>query len=455
MHKSSIENMGRCIRKYLDPRPWPGRKWVVVDIGSTNVNGSYRELFDPARYDYIGVDLAAGPGVDLVIADPYRIPLVSGGADVVISGQMLEHNEFFWLTFQEKMRLLQDDGFVFMIAPSRGQIHRYPVDCYRFYPDGYAALAKLTNSVLVDCWLDDNHWGDLVGVFRKSYDRAYGKFDVSRLNTWQPASALDVAAPPPGPWNGQHGSDDEERLGGSTPYKDVLKRLHTELAPALYLEIGVRTGASLALAQGEAIGVDPAPILSVELPAKARVITATSDSFFETWQPAQPVALGFVDGLHLFEQALRDFMHLERVSDPHGVIVIDDIYPNHPHQACRQRRTRAWTGDLWKLHEVLRQRRPDLTLLPLDTHPTGLLMVFGLDPQSTVLSEAYDAMVTEYAREIAPPPHVLGRADAQAPKGQVLTAVLRHLAQTRDEGRQVGGASTVAPAQVAPVDRLP
>ena len=435
MHQSSMDNMRRCIRKYLDPRPRLARQLVVVDLGATNINGSYRELFDTARFDYIGVDLAAGPGVDLVIEDPHRIPLAAASADVVISGQMLEHNAFFWLTFQEKVRLLNDDGFIFMIAPSRGQIHRYPADCYRFYPDGYAALATLTNTVLVDCWLDDNHWGDLVGVFRKCYDKTYGKFDTATIKTWEPASRGDVPAAPAAVWNNQRGNDAEERLSGAAPYKEVLRRLHEELAPALYVEIGVRTGASLALARADALGIDPEPAISVTLPASARVVEQASDAFFASWQPDHRVELGFVDGLHQFEQALRDFMALERVSDRAGVIVIDDISPNHPRQASRQRCTRAWTGDLWKLHEVLRRHRPDLTLLALDTHPTGLLVVAGLDPDSQLLAARYDDLVAEYGRDMAPPLHVLSREGSVPPDGMVFTALLQHLARARHGSR--------------------
>ena len=69
-----------------------------------------------------------------------------------------------------------------MIAPSRGRIHRYPVDCYRFDPDSYAALAKYTNSVLIDCWLDaTSPWGDLVGVFIKEYRQGVTVFDTSQI----------------------------------------------------------------------------------------------------------------------------------------------------------------------------------------------------------------------------------------------------------------------------------
>ena len=46
-------------------------------------------------------------GVDIRLADPYRIPLPDASVDIVLSGQMLEHNEFFWLTFLEMSRVLK------------------------------------------------------------------------------------------------------------------------------------------------------------------------------------------------------------------------------------------------------------------------------------------------------------------------------------------------------------
>jgi SAM-dependent methyltransferase len=184
MHESSMKNMRHCVKKYFEPMMLAchGRKPRIIDIGAQDVCGSYSEIFDKNSCDYIGVDMAPGKGVDLVINDPYHIPVEDGYADCVISGQMLEHNEFFWLTFQEKIRIVNNTGFVFMIAPSRGQIHRFPVDCYRFYPDSYGALAKFTNSILIDCWLDsESEWGDLVGVFIKSYRRGVTCFDTTTI----------------------------------------------------------------------------------------------------------------------------------------------------------------------------------------------------------------------------------------------------------------------------------
>src|SRR5439155_1870694 len=169
-----------------------------------------------------------------------------------------------------------------------------------------------------------------------------------------------------------------ERVSGVVPYLDVLRQVHEELDPRTYLEVGVRAGSSLALARCPAIGIDPVPEVPVALPA-ARVIISTSDAYFESPQDVGPIDFAFIDGMHLFEYGLRDFMHIEERSSPTTLVAIDDIYPNHPRQAARSRSTRIWTGDIWKLMVCLKERRRDLLLLPLDSSPTGILLVAGLD----------------------------------------------------------------------------
>jgi len=162
--------MQRLVETHLDR----GRALHAIDIGSYDVNGSYRTLFDVPGWRYTGVDLQAGPGVDVVLSSPYRLPFASGSVDVVLSGQAFEHIEFFWLSWIEMLRVLKPGGLLFLIAPSRGPEHRYPQDCWRFYPDGYRALAKYGRCELVDVNTDwDAHpdpwsaaWGDTVGVFR-------------------------------------------------------------------------------------------------------------------------------------------------------------------------------------------------------------------------------------------------------------------------------------------------
>ncbi|HWQ20864.1 MAG TPA: class I SAM-dependent methyltransferase, partial [Methanotrichaceae archaeon] len=71
----------------------------VLDVGSYDMNGSYKPLF--TNHNYIGLDICAGPNVDLVVADPYHWPIEDAAFDAVISGQALEHIERPWQTLQE------------------------------------------------------------------------------------------------------------------------------------------------------------------------------------------------------------------------------------------------------------------------------------------------------------------------------------------------------------------
>ena len=427
MHPSSFENMQKCHDRYLVPANLAAQGQVrVLDLGGADVNGSYRPIFAASHYRYLTADIAAA-GVDIPLEDPYRLPLADASVDVVLSGQMLEHCEFFWLTFQEMVRVMKPDGFLFLIAPSAGPIHRYPVDCYRFYPDAYAALARLAQCRLEATWLDERGpWRDLVGVFRKR-----------PLPPPAPASA-PPAIPGTSDWDpAQRASPAEERVADGVDYAAVLALAHEQLAPDLYLEIGVRYGRSLALARGPAIGVDPLPAIDRPLPATTRVIASTSDDFFESEAAralAGPPDLVFIDGMHLFEYALRDFMQVERRSSPTTLVLVDDIFPNHPHQADRRRRTQVWTGDVWKLHACLREWRPDLFLLALDTAPTGLLLIAGLDAANRVLWDNYNPLVRHYREAVAAPPEpVLARAGGLDPTDPRIGELLRYLRQARGQ----------------------
>lgn len=171
MHLSSIEHMKVLIETYLDRK----KNLKVFDLGSYDVNGSYRPLFQNPVWNYQGIDLTDGPNVDIVLKSAYRLPLPSRSADVIISGQAFEHIEFFWLTWLEMVRVLKPGGLIFLLAPSRGPEHRYPLDCWRFYPDAYRALARYASLELLEVstdWQDSSNaasalWGDTVGAFRK------------------------------------------------------------------------------------------------------------------------------------------------------------------------------------------------------------------------------------------------------------------------------------------------
>lgn len=126
------------------------KKNFVLDFGSHDVNGSYRPLFSSDSWNYTGLDLTSGPNVDLVTNDPYEWAEIEDEKfDLVISGQALEHCDFFWLIFLEIKRVLKPNGHACIIAPSSGPEHKYPVDCWRFYPDGMKALCNYSGLELI------------------------------------------------------------------------------------------------------------------------------------------------------------------------------------------------------------------------------------------------------------------------------------------------------------------
>jgi hypothetical protein len=189
------------------------------------------------------------------------------------------------------------------------------------------------------------------------------------------------------------------------PYRDVLRRLHELLRPRTYLEIGVETGATLALAQHaeRAIGIDPnlSKLRRALLPPAARVFEETSDAFFarstrEGTFGDRVLDLAFIDGMHWFEYVLRDFVNVEAWSGPDSVVVLHDCLPFFPLTASRERRTKFWVGDVWKVVPILREYRPDLRVKIIATAPSGLCVVRGLDPSSRVLSDQLDAIIERF-----------------------------------------------------------
>lgn len=188
-------------------------------------------------------------------------------------------------------------------------------------------------------------------------------------------------------------------------YYDVLADLHAVHRPDWYLEIGTQTGRSLALSTARSVSVDPEFVIKTEVVAnkpELHLVQSTSDDFFADGLLDRLGArfdLAFLDGMHLYEFLLRDFINTEAVMNPDGVIVLHDCLPWEEGMAERDRsraNTRAWTGDVWKVVPILQRYRPDLTVTVLDAAPTGLVTITGLDPSSTVLRDAYDEITAAW-----------------------------------------------------------
>lgn len=234
------------------------------------------------------------------------------------------------------------------------------------------------------------------------------------------------------------GTQDENNTWGDCHKHDLLEFFHAHLQPEFYFEIGVDEGRSLARAKGKALGVDARPKLNlaVDLPKQAQILGISSDAFFRD-QAEQafttPPDLAFIDGMHLFEFALRDFINLERYAAPYALVGIDDIYPCHPTQAERRRRSGAWTGDVWKLLPVLQKYRPDLTLITLPCSTTGLLLLAGLDANNTQLQDHYQDIIQEYQADLPVPERILQRRGSIPSDHPVVSLLLSVLKRAKEE----------------------
>lgn len=189
-------------------------------------------------------------------------------------------------------------------------------------------------------------------------------------------------------------------------YLDVIDRLEAKLQPSLYLEIGSRSGTSLARRSCSYIAIDPQFAIRANVFNTAThqfFFQQTSDDFFASqflerqgWMPE----LAFIDGMHLFEFVLRDFLNCEARMAPHGAICLHDMAPFNADMTTRDlsyiKRGAAWTGDVWKLLVALADLRPDLKIELLSARKTGLAVISNLAPGNRVLNDDLDDIVQRY-----------------------------------------------------------
>ena len=175
MHVTALENAQRFADCYLVADHQKVNR--IAEIGSQIITNqkSLRDILRTRAVNYVGIDFVDAKGVDIVLADPYQIPTEADYADVVVSSSCIEHAEFFWLTFLEIVRICKPGGLIYINAPSNGSFHRYPVDCWRFYPDSGVALQNWANRsvssvVLLESYISNQKndcWSDFVGVWAK------------------------------------------------------------------------------------------------------------------------------------------------------------------------------------------------------------------------------------------------------------------------------------------------
>lgn len=207
---------------------------------------------------------------------------------------------------------------------------------------------------------------------------------------------------------------DVEELFLKEDYYDVLQLIHQHLRPETYLEIGVAQGRSLALVREgtSAVGVDPDTgsmerIFFHSPENNPQLFRLTSDDFFKSYR--LPELMGspsldvvFLDGLHHFDQTLRDFINVEKNVRPDSTILIHDGLPVSALVAERKRQSAFWLGDVWKIIPCLKAIRPDLDIVTLPVKPSGLTIVRNLDPTSHILERQFDTIVEHFNSQVLP-----------------------------------------------------
>ena len=157
MHQSSYDIIQNFSNKYVIGGN------TILDIGSCDVNGNYRGIFEHCKY--IGLDIVRGPNVDLMVNDPYDWKEIKYcSVDVVICGSVLEHVKWPWQTLVEIHKVLKYGGYFCIVAPAIWPQHNHPLDCYRYYPDGLRALCEWASLECLECDLlissEDPTWFD-------------------------------------------------------------------------------------------------------------------------------------------------------------------------------------------------------------------------------------------------------------------------------------------------------
>jgi SAM-dependent methyltransferase len=210
-----------------------------------------------------------------------------------------------------------------------------------------------------------------------------------------------------------------DALPGLNRIKAVQRALEGRVNP-VYLEIGVSKGLAFRqISAAEKIAVDPAFRLSPETraqaDAKARSVhyfETTSDEFFAEqaeFLAQRPVDVALIDGMHTYEQVVRDVENTLRHLRDDGVIFLHDCNP--PSELAGRRAASwddfvaqqsgplvigLWNGDVWKAIVHLRSTRPDLLVGVLKCDQ-GVGFVRKAAPESTLPYSAEQIEALTYA----------------------------------------------------------
>lgn len=148
-----------------------------------------------------------------------------------------------------------------------------------------------------------------------------------------------------------------------------------------YLEIGVNTPAQPGFVH-DSIKVETKHGVDPNVDTDFRM---TSDEFFKGITESShdiKYDLIFIDGLHLWEQVVRDIENSLKILNEGGRIVVHDTNPIEEATQRRERITDAWHGDVWKAIVQMRLR-DDIYAETIDTDE-GCTIIRKRPPTSSI-----------------------------------------------------------------------
>jgi hypothetical protein len=113
----------------------------VLEIGCRNRTGVLKRARVPSEWDYTGVDVEPGEGVDMVV-DAHSLSKCFPPArfDAVFAMAVFEHLLMPWKAAVEIGKVLSNGGILLVASHQSFPIHEYPWDYFRFSDRAYHSL---------------------------------------------------------------------------------------------------------------------------------------------------------------------------------------------------------------------------------------------------------------------------------------------------------------------------
>lgn len=129
-----------------DVHPWQRKRMAqlkgrVLDVGcGRRPYEAWVDKRPDGVSEYIGLDVALGPDVDILVGPDDNWPLADASIDAVLLTQVLEHVADRKLLVEEISRVLRPGGTLLLTVPFIFPLHGLPHDYARFTPHGVREL---------------------------------------------------------------------------------------------------------------------------------------------------------------------------------------------------------------------------------------------------------------------------------------------------------------------------